>query len=249
MEPILVDQDGEIATLRFNRPDAMNALTPDMLVQAADAMAALGADPTVRVIVITGAGRAFSAGVDLKALGAVELVDGMVGDILDLPARRLIELIVSAPQPVIASVNGHCYTGALEIALACDLLLIADEATVGDTHAKWGLRPTWGMSQRLPRRVGWQRARELSYTARSLRGAEAAALGLALCSVPRAELDERVAMLCRDICANSAQSIAAYKDLYRHTETVPLAQGLAVEFENRYPISDSMQRLAAFLER
>ena len=249
MSEVLVERQGAVATVSFNRPEALNALTPDMLRQAGDALRELAAEAAIRVIVLTGEGKAFSAGVDLKALGKVELVNGSVGEILDAPARRLIDAIESAPQPVIAKLNGHCYTGALELALACDLLVMAEEAGLGDTHAKFGLRPSWGMSQRLARRVGSQRARELSFTARTVKGPEALALGIAAQVVPRADLDEAVADLCERIAGNSAGSIKAYKDLYRRTEGERLDAGLAYEFAREYPIEDSMDRLAGFLSR
>ncbi len=249
MSEVTLHRDGAVATLTFNRPEAMNALTPAMLQLAGDHVLSLAGETEIRVIVITGAGKAFSAGVDLKALGQVELVNGSVGEILDAPARRLIGAIESAPQPVIAKLNGHCYTGALEIALACDLLVMAAEAGLGDTHAKWGLRPSWGMSQRLALRVGAQRARELSFTARTVRGEEAGRLGIACQVVPREELDAAVAALCAQIADNSAGAIAAYKDLYRRTEGVSLDAGLAYEYGRVYPIDDSMQRLAGFLAR
>ena len=249
MSDVQIERQGAVATLSWNRPDAMNALTPDMLRQAGDDMLALARDEAVRVIVVTGQGKAFSAGVDLKALGQVEISGGSVGELLDAPARRLIDAIERAPQPVIAKVNGHCYTGALEIALACDLLVCADSAGFGDTHAKWGLRPSWGMSQRLALRVGAQRAREMSLTARTVKGLEAAAIGLACQSVPLEDLDGVVAALCERISGNSAQALAAYKDLYRSTEGSDLDRGLAYEFARQYRIDDSMDRLAGFLQR
>ncbi len=249
MSTVLINREAAVAQLSWNRPEAMNALTPEMLSLAGDAMLELAADSSIQVIVISGQDKAFSAGVDLKALGKVELTNGSVGEILDAPARRLIDAIEQAPQPVIAKVNGHCYTGALEIALACDLLVCADEAGFGDTHAKWGLRPSWGMSQRLAQRVGGQRARELSFTARTVKGPEAVAIGLACQSVPRAELDERVANLCERIVGNSPQALAAYKDLYRRTQGSNLDEGLAYEFSRVYALDDSMQRLAGFLAR
>ena len=249
MSSVLLERDDAVATLIFNRPDAMNALTPDMLGVAGDHVRALATDAAIKVIVITGAGKAFSAGVDLTALGKVELVNGSVGEILDAPARRLIDAIENAPQPVIAKVNGHCYTGALELALACDLLVCAEEAGFGDTHAKWGLRPSWGMSQRLPQRVGAQRARELSFTARTVKGAEAVTIGLACDAVPRDALDDHVAALCQRIAANSAQALAAYKDLYRRTQGASLDAGLAYENARIYALDDSAERLAGFLSK
>jgi enoyl-CoA hydratase/carnithine racemase len=147
---------------------------------------------------------------------------------------------------VIGRINGFCFTGALELALACDLVVAADEAKLGDTHAKWGLRPTWGMSQRLIRAVGIARARDLSYTARTFTGAEAAAWGLAVRSVPLAELDDAVAELADQVVANSAGSVAAYKDLYRQALDVGLSDGLEYEASTSYAITDAAERVASF---
>jgi enoyl-CoA hydratase len=235
-----------IATVTLNRPDALNAITVGMLEELGAAFEALGADPAVRVAVLTGAGRAFSAGVDLKALGGRRLDGGKVGDLLDLPARHLIDVLSAIDTVVIAKVNGHCFTGALEIALACDLVVVADEAVLGDTHAKWGLRPTWGMSQRLPRLIGLARARYLSYTARTFTGRDAAAWGLAAVSCPGAELDGVVADIAENICANSGASIAAYKDLYRAAARGTLADGLGYEQVTDYGIDDTEERVARF---
>ncbi len=236
--------DAEVATITLDRPDALNAITPTMLEELNHAADAVAADPAVRVVVLTGRGRAFSAGVDLKALGTRELVDGKVGDLLDVPARRLTQTLSSMPKPVIAAVNGFCFTGALEIALACDLLIAADEAKIGDTHARWGLRPTWGMTQRLPDTVGIARARELSYTARSISGVEAAQIGLAVRSAPAGEFAAAVQALIDEVLPNSSESFVAYKDLYR--ERLPLDAGLAREYEHDYTFTDTDERLAGF---
>ena len=157
---ILLTKSGHTATVTMDRPDALNAITPTMLDELNDAVTKVEEDDQVRFVVLTGAGRAFSGGVDLKALGERELVNGKVGDILDLPARALTGRLSSMPKITIAKVNGFCFTGALEIAMSCDLIAVANEARLGDTHAKFGLRPTWGLSQRLPALVGIARARE-----------------------------------------------------------------------------------------
>jgi enoyl-CoA hydratase len=243
---ILSRTDGAVATVTLSRPDALNALTPSMLVELGDVLLQLADDPAVRVVVLTGAGRAFSSGVDLKALGGRSLEGGSVGDVLDLPARRVIELLSTMPKVVVAKVNGFCFTGALELALACDLVVAADEAKFGDTHAKFGLRPTWGMSQRLIRLVGVSRARELSYTARTFTGVEAVSWGLAVRSVPRDELDAVVDELVATLLANSEGSLAAYKDLYRAALDSDLVAGLAYEATAVYPISDTDERVADF---
>jgi enoyl-CoA hydratase len=243
---LVVTREGPVATVTLSRPDALNALTPSMLEELVEVFASLAADPDLGVVVLTGEGRAFSAGVDLKALGDRSLAGGKVGDVLDLPARRLIELIGRMDAVVVAAVNGHCFTGALELALACDLMVVADEAKLGDTHAKWGLRPTWGMSQRLPRAVGPARARYLSYTAATFTGAQAAEWGMAVRSCPRAELDEVVAELARTLTGNSRAAVAACKDLHRASERGSLVEGLAYEAAAEYAIHDTEDRVAGF---
>lgn len=235
--------DGPVATVTLQRPEALNAITPTMLGELNDAFAALAACPEIVVVVLTGEGRAFSAGVDLKALGERKLELGKVGDILDVPARALTEKITTLDKVVVAKVNGHCFTGALEIALACDLMAVAAEATLGDTHAKFGLRPTWAMSARLPRAVGPQAAKLLSYTARPIKGEDAVRLGMAALCAPRAELDDAVAALVAEIAANSPASLAAYKDLYRATAGASLADAIAYEYGTDYEIGDTDERL------
>ncbi|MBT3330418.1 MAG: enoyl-CoA hydratase/isomerase family protein, partial [Rhodospirillaceae bacterium] len=157
---IIVGRDGPIATITLNRADAMNALTPEMLGEVDAALSDIAADPNINVLIMTGAGRAFCAGVDLKALQArgVDLSQGNVGDELNNAARGVIEKIESMPQATIAKVNGFTFTGGLELMLAFDIIIAAEEAKMGDTHAVLGFRPTWGLTQRLPRKVGSMRA-------------------------------------------------------------------------------------------
>jgi enoyl-CoA hydratase len=235
-----------VATIVLDRPEALNALTADMLTALAATLDRMAADDAVEVIVLTGAGRAFSAGVDLKALGQRRLDGGKVGDVLDIPARSVTERITMIPKVVIARVNGFCFTGALELVLACDLAVAADTAKFGDTHAKFGLRPTWGMSQRLVAAVGITKARELSYTARTFSGAQAAAWGLVTRAVPADELDQAVADLAAEVRANSADSLAAYKDLYRVALDAGLSEGLQYEARTDYTIADTEPRIADF---
>ena len=147
---------------------------------------------------------------------------------------------------VVAAVKKHTPTGALELAMACDLMVVADEAKLGDTHAKFGLRPTWGLSQRLPGLVGLARARELSYTARMFGGCEAVEYGLAARSAPADELDDAVAALITEIRANSANSFVAYKEMYRVAQERGIAAGLAFEYGTEYPFDDTDERVADF---
>ena len=247
-ETIIYQAGGGIGRITLNRPQAMNALTPAMLKELKTAVLSAGKDDDVKVIVLTGAGRAFCAGVDLKALGDQKLVNGMVGDILDLPARELINAIRSVPRAVICMVNGFCFTGALEIMLACDIVIASEEAKIGDTHAKWGLRPTWGMSARLPRRVGYLKAKEISFTAEAITGKEAERIGLINMAVPADKLEEALQGMAKKIMGNSAQSIAAYKKLYNSNESLTLDKSLELEFGSDFEITDSLERLSAFIK-
>lgn len=241
---ILIDDAGAVRTITLHRPEALNALTPALLGALADALDAASVDASVRVVVLSGSGRAFSAGVDLKVLAAGPVED--IAGALNRPARRATAALATMPKVTIAKVNGHCFTGGLELALACDLIAVAEEAELGDTHAKWGLRPTWGMTARLVRAVGPTRARELSYTGRTFTGREALDYGIASHCVPLAELDETVATLAAAIVENSSDAIAAYKDLFRHSQDLGLTDALQFEYDTEYPLSGSRARLGTF---
>lgn len=247
-ETITVDNAHGIATIALNRPEALNAITLTMLQETKKAIDKAGKDDDIGVIVLTGKGRAFSAGVDLKELNRRKLKDGGVGGSIDEPARALIQAIQRSSKVVIAKINGFCFTGALELVLACDLIVCANEAKLGDTHAKWGLRPSWGMSARLPNAVGRRRARELSFTARTFTGAEAAEWGLANFAVPLDELDDAVRKLADEILPNSRGSIAAYKELYNRGGGRTEKKALQLEEEKEFEISDTNERLAEFMK-
>ena len=219
--------DNGLSFLALNRPDALNALSPTLFVELRahlDAIAA--ATETVGCVILHGRGRSFSAGNDIKAISAGERAPDP-----HFQAQTL-EAIERLPQPVIAAVQGHCYTGALELALACDLLIVADSAKFADTHGKWGMSPTWGMSQRLPRRVGLLTARELMFSGRVVDGTEAAHIGLAnRCVAEDALLAEAEAMA-RTFLDNSWFTLRADKMLLNQGLDFTLADGLAFEREN-----------------
>lgn len=248
-EAITVDTAEGITTLALDRPDKLNAITPKMLDELNYAIGVCARDDATKLVVLTGHGRAFSAGVDLESLGNRKPENGAVGSILDEPARAFIDAMRAMPKIVIAKVNGFCFTGALEIALGADLIYIAEEAKLGDTHVKWGLRPTWGMSQRLPRTVGLMRARELSYTAETFTGRQAAEWGLANAAVPLVQLDEKVLSVARKIMANSLHAVGAVKELYNAGMDLSLSEGLAIERERHYEITDTADRLAEFVKK
>lgn len=152
------DRDG-VATLTFNRPEALNALSPSMFVELRSHVDAIAASPeSVGCVVVRGAGRSFSAGNDIKAIQGGDRAPSAHFQ------AETIDAIEALPQPVIAQVHGHCYTGALEVALGCDFIVAGESARFADTHGKWSMTPTWGMSQRLPRRIGVARAKQMMFT-------------------------------------------------------------------------------------
>jgi enoyl-CoA hydratase/carnithine racemase len=243
---ILYQKEAGVGRITLNRPEVMNAITPQMLEEVKSAVLEAGSDEDVKVIVLTGSGKSFCAGVDLKAIGARKLENGKVGDDLDIPARELIVAIRTVPKVVIALVNGYCFTGALEIMLGCDIVIASESAKIGDTHAKWSLRPTWGMSARLPRRVGYLKAKELSFTADVISASEAERIGLVTKTVPADMLDEVLLTMVEKITSNSLQSIAAYKFLYNANENMTLGQSLELEAGSEFEITDTEERLAQF---
>lgn len=163
-------RDG-IATVTLNRPDKLNALTPELCQELIVALRTVSTDTAVRVIILTGAGRAFCAGADLTVLGSD-------GDTLVAGGKQIALLLRGAPQPVIAAVNGPSAGGGANLALACDYRIATDAATIGQVFAKLGLGPDWGGSYFLPRLVGTSRALELLWSARMVPATEAHALGL-----------------------------------------------------------------------
>jgi len=150
-----------IAILRLNRPNAYNALNVEMSANLITCLRSASADESVRVIVITGRGKAFCAGVDLKEASST---NEMFGPNSMGPNSPIVAAFSECKKPIIGAVNGVAVTGGLELALACDFLYAAESARFADTHALVGLLPGWGLSQKMPRIIGIQRAREMSFT-------------------------------------------------------------------------------------
>ena len=235
------DAEG-IAILSLNRPEALNALSPSLFVelrQHIDNIAVQIAD--VGCVILRGEGRSFSAGNDLKAIQS--------GEKSPSPhfQAETLDAIERLPQPVIASVQGHCYTGSLELALSCDLLVAGQSAKFSDTHGKWGLSPTWGMSQRLPRRIGLLAAKEMMFSGRVVNGSEAVVIGLANRCVADDILMEETISMAKSFLENSWFTLRADKMLINGGLDNTLHEGLLWERSNspgRGP--DMEERLANF---
>ena len=217
------DRDG-LCVLTLNRPKALNALSPNLFAELRGHIDAIAEQTdAVGCVILCGKGRSFSAGNDLKAIQAGERAPSP-----HFQAETL-EAIQRLPQPVIAAVQGHCYTGSLELALACDLLIAAEDARFADTHGKWAMSPSWGMTQRLPRRVGLLNAKEMMFSGRVVGGAEAVALGLANRCVPVDELMDAAEAMARSFLANSWFTLRADKMLVNGGLDRGLSDGLRFE--------------------
>ena len=240
MSDRIIRQDaGGLCTLTLNRPDKLNALDTEAF-EALDAhLAELEKDESIGCVVLRGAGRGFCAGADLKGISGVQV-----------PPRYkpgVIERLALVRQPVIAAVHGVCFTGGLELALACDFIVADASARFADTHGKWGLVAAWGLTQRLPRRIGLPAAKRMMMTGSELSAIEAKAIGLIDLLAPAGKLDTLVEDLANGIIANSWHTNFAVKRLMIETDGMSLAQALAHE-HFRYPgwAPDHAQRIAAF---
>lgn len=246
---IIYEVSAGIAWITLNRPERLNSLSPEMMQEWIDALLTARKDSNVRIIVVTGAGRAYCTGLDLKSLGKVTIENGEVGgEIINL-GLKLMETMQNCPQPVIAMVNGHCFTGGLELLYGFDLIVASQEAQFGDTHAKWGIKPGWGLSQQMPRTLGMMRAKELSFTCRTFSAAEAKELGLVNRVVSADRLKEETIALAQQIMMNSPQGIAAIKDLYNKGMEMSLQDGLQYEQDSHYIIEDTNDRLFGFKKK
>src|SRR5262245_5926733 len=227
-EPVVLQEvsDDGVAVLTLNRPQAMNALSRELLDTLAKALQGCSDDARVRVIILTGAGRAFCAGLDLKELGAGRTDTGKTtvssrGD----PVGVMEQL----KKPVIGAINGAAVTGGFELALACDVLLASTEARFADTHARVGLASGWGLSQKLSRAVGIYRAREISLGGRWVSAEQAAAWGFVNRVVAPGELMGAARALAADMLLAQPGMLERYKSIIDDGFALPFGAGMALE--------------------
>ncbi|MBD24071.1 MAG: enoyl-CoA hydratase [Candidatus Marinimicrobia bacterium] len=238
------DSDG-LATLVLNRPEKLNAMNSQMFKDLRTHVDQLAYQvDTIGLVVLRGAGKCFSAGHDLSDL---VVSDNTVATNFE---AETIECLANLPQPVISAVHGHCYTGALELALAGDLIFASESASFADTHAKWSVTPIWGMSQRLPRRIGLSRAREMMFTGRSYKGLDALAMGLVNFCAADDTFDDELEILVREMLSLSWHTHRANKRLLLETDGMPLGGGLEHEIKHTAGVGPDMRnRIAAFTNK
>jgi enoyl-CoA hydratase len=262
-EPVLTEiHPAGYAVLTLNRPQAMNALNQALLTALADAIDALAAQPAVRVIILTGAGRAFCAGLDLKELGAGEgsvggrpTTEGSPGSAGGKPVGDPVAALGRYPGPVIGAINGAAVTGGFELALACDVLLAASTARFADTHARIGVAPGWGLSQRLSRAIGVYRAREVSLSGNWVSAEQAAAWGFVNRVLPPDALLPAARALAMDMLGTLPAMLVRYKAVINDGwalaagEALALEKARAREFNAQVAAGDVEQRREAVRQR
>ena len=223
-----ITRDDAVATVTLNRPEAMNALSRQLRHDLAAALTALDQDETVRAIILTGAGeRAFTAGLDLKELGADTSNLGAAN--ATRPEDNPVRAIEQCRKPVIGAINGVAITGGFEVALACDILIASTNARFADTHARVGILPGWGLSQKLSRLIGIYRARELAFTGNFLDAETACAWGLVNRVVAPDELLPTARQLARDMASVDPAMIQPYKALINQGYALSFGDAMAHE--------------------
>lgn len=246
---------GHVATITFNRPERMNTITSGMLKELSERLIAADRDPAIRVILITGEGRAWCAGLDVGAAASGEGIGGQGSagatgefDLRDAPPVVLHKI----DTPTVAVLNGGAAGYGMDLALGCDIRIAAESAKLSAAYTARGLVPESGGTWLLPRLVGSSKAAELLFTARTLTAIEALDLGLVSQVVPAAELDGVAAQLATEIAANAPLAVRASKRLMRHAATEGLEDHVQRQYLALLPLFDTLdfrEGLASFLEK
>lgn len=222
---LLIERDGGIAVVTLNRPASLNALNRELRARIATAFRELDEDGTTRVAILTGAGRAFCAGIDLRELGSGESRVGAPRD----PAYDPTAAIAAFKGPVIGAVNGAAVTGGFELALGCDLLVAATTARFADTHGRVGVHPAWGLSQKLSRLIGIGRAKEMSLTGNFVDAATAERWGLVNRVVEPDELLPACRQLAQDMLSLDPTMLVTYKRVIDDGYAMNFGDAMALE--------------------
>lgn len=254
---VTYEVEGHIATLTLNRPEAMNALSTEMSDGIAEGIDEAGRDQAVRVLVVTGTGRAFCAGGDIKTMmerGERERAAGAVGKIASLQAsgRRIPLMLKQMPKPVIASVNGMAAGWGFDLAMACDIRLVAESARFTEAFVKRGLIPDGGGTWTLPRITGVDKACEMIFSGKIVDAREAERMGLVTRVVPDAELPTATRELAEMICANAPLAVQLAKKMIYEQLSMPFEQAMQQVGVFLYTLRDSddhREGVTAFLEK
>jgi enoyl-CoA hydratase len=243
---VLRHDQGGVATLTLNRPGKLNALSMEVFEALEVHLDALAREQRkTGLVILRGAGGNFSAGYDMQ-----EVRDHVKARGKPHYESEIIEKLAGLPQPVISAVQGQCCTGSLELALAADLIVATESARFSDTYARWGLTPVWGLSLRLPHRVGTSKANEMMLTCRAYTGLQAQAMHLVNFCYPDESFEMELAALAADIVANSWYANQLIKRVLTASDGLSLADAHELElFKNEGLAPDALQRIDAFFKR
>lgn len=235
-----------VAILTLNRPEKLNALSKAVFEALDEHVQAIARETrTVGLVVLRGAQGNFSAGYEMS-----EVLEYVKAHAKPHYHSEVIDKLANLPQPVISAVEGHCSTGALELALAADLIVASESARFSDVYARWGLTPIWGLTLRLPHRIGTAKASEMLLTGRSYSGREAHAMHLANFCFSNDSFETELSTLCGEILANSWFANQVTKRALIETDGLTLRDAYALDlFKNEGLAPDAAQRVAKFLER
>jgi enoyl-CoA hydratase len=234
---------GGAVTLILNRPEKCNALSKDMFEALEVHIDAVARETkTIGLVILRGAGANFSAGYDMK-----EVLQHVKAHAKPHFHSEVIQKVANLPQPVISAVQGHCSTGSLELALAADLIVASESAQFSDVYSRWGLTPVWGLSMRLPHRIGRSKASEMMFTCRNYSGVQAEAMHLANFCFADDQFEAQLASLAGDILANSWYANQVNKRALIETDGLSLHDAHALElFKNEGLAPDAAKRVAKF---
>jgi enoyl-CoA hydratase len=242
MSTALLEKRDGFAIITLNRPDAMNALSRELRKDFVSAFEDCTNDSNTRVVILTGSGKAFCAGFDLKELGSAD-TDNTAGEV----SNEVADAMAAFEGPIIGAINGHCITGGFEMALACDILIASENARFADTHARVGMLPGWGLSQKLPRLIGLSRAREVSFTGAPIDAQKSYEWGLVNHVFTAAQLLPKAIEMAENICACVPEVLSRYQVLIEDGYSMPLID--ALEWEEAQAIEWAKLATGAMIEQ
>jgi enoyl-CoA hydratase len=246
-EFIRAEQKGRVGLITLNRPKQLNALSPALMQELGEALAAFDADQGVGAMVIIGSDKAFAAGADIAAMQGFSYMDAYLGDyVSDWEHFRKVR------KPVIAAVSGYALGGGCELAMQCDLVIAADNAKFGQPEINLGVMPGFGGTQRLPRFTSKAKAMDLCLTARMMDAQEAERAGLVSRIVPPDKLLEEALGVAEKIAGYSAPVVMMIKESINRAYETPLAEGVLFErrvFQSQFALEDQKEGMRAFLEK
>jgi enoyl-CoA hydratase/carnithine racemase len=251
MEKVILNKEGNVAKISLNRPEAFNSMDYDLVKELEEVVIEVDKDESIKVIVLRGEGKSFCTGADLKYFLSIKDDRIKLARFID-QINRACNSLEDVRVPVLAVVHGHCLAGGCEMLISCDLAIASTDAIIGDQHANFGLIPGAGGTQRLPRLIGIQRAKELLYTGKWLSGAEAERYGLVLKAVAPSKLDEEINILVERITEKSAEGVAHMKKLVNKGMQIDLPNAIELEvatFLHYFPGEDVKEGLDAFVQK